>query len=43
MTENFRHHRVSREIIFVEVPTAGSPKEANCRRPPKYPVDKRQP
>ena len=43
MTENFRHHRVSREIIFVEVPTAGSPKSVRTVKPGRYPVDKHQP
>jgi hypothetical protein len=42
MSENFRHHRVSREIIIIEV-EAGSPKSARTVKPGKYPADKRQP
>jgi hypothetical protein len=38
-----RHHRASREIIFVEVPVGGSPKVARIPRPPRYPVDRRAP
>jgi hypothetical protein len=34
-----RHHRVSREIIFVEVPVGGSPKEAHRHRPGPYKRD----
>ena len=43
MTEQYRHHRVSREIIFVEVPLGGSPKLARTVKPGPYPVDRRGP
>jgi hypothetical protein len=40
-----RHHRVSREIIFVpvEVPAAGSPAPPRQAKPNKYPVQHHQP
>jgi hypothetical protein len=38
-----RHHRASREIIFVAVPVAGSPKPVDARRPPAYPRQERAP
>ena len=37
-----RHHRVSREIIFVPVPVAGSPAPLNQAKPPRYPATQRQ-
>jgi hypothetical protein len=37
-----RHHRVSREIIFVPVPVAGSPAPLNQAKPPRYPSTQRQ-
>jgi hypothetical protein len=37
-----RHHRVSREIIFVPVPMAGSPAPLNQAKPPRYPSTQRQ-
>jgi hypothetical protein len=39
-----RYHRASRDVqvIIVEVPAAGSPKPVDARRPPAYPVTKRQ-
>jgi hypothetical protein len=43
MTENFRHHRASREIIFVEVPCGGSPEPLRRGRPPRYPLSQREP
>jgi hypothetical protein len=41
----FRHHRASREIVFVAVPvpTAGSPQPFPSRRPPPYPSTQRAP
>lgn len=36
MSEDFRHHRVSREIIFVPVPVGGSPELIRQSRPPAY-------
>jgi hypothetical protein len=42
-----RHHRAGRDrvqVIFVEVPAAGSPKQKYLRPPPdRYPVNQRQP
>jgi hypothetical protein len=38
-----RHHRVSREIIFVPVPVAGSPAPLNQTKPPRYPSSRRAP
>ena len=32
-----RHHYAHREIIFIEVPTAGSPKEGRRGKPGPYP------
>jgi hypothetical protein len=45
MSENFRHHRASREIVFVAVPVpaAGSPEPFPHRPPPKYPQQHHQP
>jgi hypothetical protein len=43
MTSDYRHHRVSREIIFVPVPVAGSPAPLNQAKPPRYPVQHHQP
>ena len=37
-----RHHRVSREIIFVPVPVAGSPEPLRQAKPGKYPSTQRQ-
>ena len=37
MTENFR-----REIIFVTIPEAGSPKVAREAKPPHYPSNQRE-
>jgi hypothetical protein len=37
-----RHHRVSREIIFVPVPVAGSPAPLNRSKPPRYPSTQRE-
>ena len=37
-----RHHRVSREIIFVPVPVAGSPAPLNQAKPPRYPSTQRE-
>lgn len=39
MIEPFRHHRAHAPVpavIFVEVPTGGSPKPVDARRPPPY-------
>jgi hypothetical protein len=38
-----RHHRVSREIIFVPVPVAGSPQPLKWAKPPAYPSSRRAP
>jgi hypothetical protein len=40
-----RHHRVSREIIFVpvEVPVVGSPQPLKWSKPPAYPRQDRAP
>jgi hypothetical protein len=45
MSENFRHHRASREIVFVAVPVpaAGSPAPLNQAKPPRYPSTQREP
>jgi hypothetical protein len=46
MSENFRHHRASRdvEIILVPVPfEGGSPQPFPSRRPPPYPSTQRAP
>ena len=44
MTDSFRHHRASREIILVPVPyEIGSPKEGRRLRPPRYPSNPHQP
>lgn len=44
MSEAYRHHRASHPaVIFIEVPAAGSPKEAGCARPPKCPHQDRTP
>ena len=43
MGEHFRHHRASREIIFVPVPfESGSPKSARDIKPGKYPAQRRE-
>jgi hypothetical protein len=35
---DYRHHTATRDrIIFVEVPVAGSPKQATHPKPPAYP------
>ena len=43
LMDSYRHHRASRDVqvIFVEVPAAGSPKPVDVRRPPAYPVNQR--
>jgi hypothetical protein len=41
MTE-FRHHRASREIVFVTIPEAASPKDARRSPPPAYPSTQRE-
>jgi ribosomal protein L32E len=41
MTE-FRHHRASREIVFVAVPVAGSPEPLRRQPPPAYPRQERE-
>jgi hypothetical protein len=40
-----RHHRASREIVFVAVPvpTAGSPEPFPRKPPPRYPFTQREP
>ena len=38
---DYRHHRVSREIIFVPVPVAG-PDFGRHGKPPNYPVQRRE-
>lgn len=43
MVEYYRHHHAHREIIFIEVPTAGSPKEGRRGKPPAYPTNQRAP
>lgn len=42
MADDRRHHRASREIIFVPVPVAGSPAPLNQTKPPRYPSTQRQ-
>ena len=39
----YRHHVAHPAVIFVEVPSAGSPKPVDARRPPRYPQQQRQP
>ena len=43
MADDRRHHRASREIIFVPVPVAGSPAPLNKAKPPHYPRQAHQP
>jgi hypothetical protein len=49
MSDDFRHHRVSRDpdvrivLVPVPVPEAGSPKQKHLTRPGPYPVNQRQP
>lgn len=43
MAEPFRHHRASREIIFVPVPCGGSPEPHRQAKPPRYPANPRSP
>jgi hypothetical protein len=43
MSDSYRHHVATRrEIVFIEVPVAGSPKEGRRLRPPRYPHQERQ-
>jgi hypothetical protein len=42
MAENFRHHRASREIIFVPVPCGGSPEVIRQNKPGRYPHQRPQ-
>jgi hypothetical protein len=42
MTENFRHHRASREIVLVPI-VIGSPAPLNQAKPPRYPLIRRAP
>ena len=44
MTDDRRHHVATRrEIIFVEVPVAGTVRETHRAKPPAYRHDQRQP
>jgi hypothetical protein len=47
MSGDYRHHRASCDVqivlVPVEVPVAGSPKEAHRQPPPAYPINQRQP
>jgi hypothetical protein len=44
MTDSFRHHRASREIIIVPVPyEIGSPKHGREVKPGRYPRQDRSP
>jgi hypothetical protein len=44
MSDSFRHHRASREIILVPVPyEIGSPKEGRRGKPPAYKRNPREP
>ena len=42
MSESFRHHRASREIVFVPI-VIGSPEPFPHRPPPKYPSSRPAP
>ena len=44
MSENFRHHRASRDvqIVLVPVPVAGSPQPLKWAKPGRYPQQQRE-
>jgi hypothetical protein len=44
MSDHYRHHHASREIILVPVPyEVGTPRETHRVHPPRYPHDRREP
>lgn len=45
MSEQFRHHRASRDVqvVLVPIPVAGTIRETHRVKPGRYPHDQRQP
>lgn len=44
MSDSYRRHVATRrEIVFIEVPVAGSPKEGRRGKPGRYPSNPREP